>query len=228
MNRRINMKPKSIILTIIGLFLLISVVSAAITTGAATAVGSNNATIGCSGSTGNWWVQWGSSVMVYWQSSPQSNTTTTYRIHESPMTGNTQMFYQCCDSTGCGTQSSFVTLPVTPLPTQNIGSVYENMTEVGYDLPSIAAHLIDPYIWNADMPITIIFMLLFSPIFIGVWLRSRSALVALLLGFITGGFILTVHANNQLGISMPPEIIGIAQAMVYIAFAGSVLYILHR
>jgi hypothetical protein len=106
------------------------------------------------------------------------------------------------------------------------------MTETGYDFPSMAVHLIDPYIWGGigaeKTPVTIVFMLIFSPIFIGVWLRSRSALVALLLGFITGGFILTVNANNQLGISMPAEIVGIAQAMVYIAFAGSVLYILHR
>lgn len=220
------MSVDSRVLAIIGLLLLVSVASAAITTGAATAVGTNNATIACSGATGSWWVQWGANDKVYWQSSPQTGAT--YRIHESPLVGNTRFYYQCCDSTGCGSQSTFNTLPVTPLPTQTIGSVYENMTEMGYDLPSVAVHLIDPYIWNSEMPVTIIFMLLFSPIFIGVWLRSRSALVALLLGFITGGFILTVNANNQLGISMPAEIVGIAQAMVYIAFAGAILYILHR
>ena len=216
------------LLMVAGVFLLFICAASAIpTTGAATAVGSNNATIACSGATGSWWVQWGSTNMVYWQSSNQPQSATTYRIHESPLTGNTQMFYQCCDSTGCGSQSSFTTLSVTPLPTQTLGSMYENMTENGYDLPSIAGNLISPYVWNTNMPITIIFMLLFSPVFIGVWLRSRSALVALLLGFITGGFILTLQTSN-IGISMPVEVIAIAQAMVYVAFAGSVLYVLHR
>lgn len=216
------------VLTIVGILLLVSIASAAITTGAATAVGSNNATIGCSGSAGNWWVQWGMTDDVYWTSSEQASAVATYRIHESPLVGNTLFYYQCCDSTGCGALATFSTAPVTPLPTQTIGVMYENMTESGYDLPSIAANLITPYVWNSEMPVTIIFMLLFSPIFIGVWLRSRSALIALLLGFITGGFILTVNANNQLGISMPAEIVAIAQAMMYIAFAGAVLYILHR
>ena len=219
------MKHPVIVSVVIGVLLLVSVVSAVPVTGAATAVGTNNATIGCAGGVGSWWVQWGETTNVYWTSSPQSGTS--YRIHESPLMGNTTFYYQCCDSTGCGALGTFLTASVTPLPTQTIGSVYENMTEMGYDLPSIAVHLIDPYIWNADMPITIIFMLIFSPIFIGVWLRSRSALVALLLGFITGGFILTAQ-NSNIGISMPVEIIGIAQAMVYIAFAGAVLYILHR
>lgn len=216
---------------LIGLFVMVSVASAAITTGAATAVGSNNATIACTGATGQWFVQWGSTNMVYWQSSNQSAASTSYRIHESPMTGNTLLYYQCCDSLGCGNQLSFTTLPVTPIPVQTIGGLYENMTENGYDLPSIAANLIDPYVWNftgnVDRGTTIIFMMLFSPIFIGVWLRSRSALVALLLGFISGGFILTLQSSN-IGVSMPPEVVAIAQAMVYIAFAGSVLYVLHR
>jgi hypothetical protein len=215
------------VLVVVGILLLVGISSAAITTGAASAVGSNNATIGCSGSAGNWWVQWGMTENVYWSSSEQGVNTTTYRIHESPLMGNTLFYYQCCDSTGCGALASFVTASVTPLPTQTLGSMYENMTENGYDLPYLAANLITPYVWNSQMPITIIFMLIFSPIFLGVWLRSRSALVALLLGFITGGFILTADASN-IGISMPVEVIAIAQAMVYISFAGAVLYILHR
>lgn len=211
---------------IIGLLLLVSITSA-ITTGAVTSVGSNNATVACSGSAGNWWVQWGMTNNVYWTSPAQSVNTTTYRIHESPLLGNTLFYYRCCDIGGCGALATFLTASVTPLPTQTIGSMYENMTENGYDLPYMAANLMSPYLWNANMPITIIFMLIFSPVFLGVWLRSRSALVALLLGFITGGFILTAQASS-IGISMPVEVIAIAQAMVYIAFAGSVLYILHR
>ena len=226
------MNPHTKILTIVAILLLVGIVSGVPLTGAATSVGSNNASIACTGSAGDWWVQWGMTQNVYWTSNKQPNSTAIYRIHESPLVGNTLFYYQCCDNSGCGLQNTFTTLPVTPLPTQTIGSVYENMTESGYDFPSMAVHLIDPYIWGGigaeKTPVTIVFMLIFSPIFIGVWLRSRSALVALLLGFITGGFILTVNANNQLGISMPAEIVGIAQAMVYIAFAGSILYILHR
>jgi hypothetical protein len=204
---------------------LIGVAGAVPTTGSATLVGSNNATIDCSGVVSTWWVQWGETEEMYWKSSDQTSGTS-YRIHNSPLFGRTTFYYSCCDATGCGATSTFKTLDVTPIPTQHIGIVYENITENGYDLPMLAANLIQPLVWNPDMPVTILFMLVFSPIFIGIWLRSRTVLVALIFGFIVGSFVL--YSNAGLGLGMPPEVVALAQAICYIAFAGCVLYVVHR
>ena len=205
--------------------LLIGYCGAAPTTGAATLVGSNNATIACSGVGSPWWVEWGSTEELYWKS-PNLTSGSSYRIHESPLTGRTPFYYRCCDDTGCGATSSFTTLDVTPIPTLGIGRFYENITEQGYSIPMIAANLAEPLLWNPDLPLTIAFMLIFSPMFIGIWLRSRTVLIALIFGFITGSFIL--YANSGLNLGMPPEIVALAQAICYVAFAGCILYIVHR
>lgn len=203
--------------------------SAIPTTGAATAVGSNNATLHATGVGAIGWFEYGTmSGYLYWKTPNQTVTggTMTYRVAQSPLTGNTLWIYRACDATGCGAEATFVTLAVTPLPTLHLGSFYENITESGFDIQYMATNLIDPFVWNPNVPLTVVFMLCFSPIFIGVWLRSRTVMVALLLGFITGSFIL--YADRGLNLGMPAEIISLSQAMCYVAFAGIVVYILKR
>lgn len=224
------MKQTFKILALVGLILLVGIASAIPTTNAATLVGSNNATVSGTGFVGVGWFNWGQNPnSEYWKTPNQTPTggALTYRISQSPLFGNTVFYFNACDQSGCGNQQSFTTLPVTPIPTLAIGGIYQNMTENGYDIPMMAANLYQPYVWSGS-PITIVFMLIFSPLFIGIWLRSRTVLVALILGFVTGSFILFATANNTIGISMPPEVVAIAQAMCYIAFAGTVLYIVHR
>jgi fructose-specific phosphotransferase system IIC component len=111
------------------------------------------------------------------------------------------------------------------MPQTNLGTFYKNITETGFNVPNMAMHLIDPYTWNGT-PVSVIFMLLFSPVFIGVWLRSRTVLIALILGFVTGSFIL--YSNQGLRLGLPPEVIGISQAICYVAFAGLVVYVIKR
>lgn len=225
------MKVSRMILAVVGVALLVGIVAAIPTTNAATLIGTNNATLSGSGFTGDGWFVWGSvQASEYWITPVRASVggDLSYRISQSPIFGNTIYYFRACDSTGCGNQQSFTTLKVTPIPTLEIGSLYQNMTESGYDIPMMGAHLVDPYIWNGK-PITIVFMLVFSPVFIGIWLRSRTVLVALILGFVVGSFILFANANPaSIGISMPAEIVSIAQAFCYIAFAGTVLYIVHR
>lgn len=199
------------------------------TTLPATMVGSNNATLSATGASGsNGWFIWGQLPGdEYWKTSNVTITggTFSYTIARSPLYGNTLFYFAACDDTGCGNEQSFTTLPVTPLPQTDLGKFYRNITEQGYDIPSIAANIVDPYIWTGT-PITIVFMLIFSPIFIGVWLRSRTVLVALILGFVTGSFIL--YSNSGLMLGMPAEIVSLAQAICYVSFAGMILYIAKR
>jgi hypothetical protein len=223
------MNPSKLIL-VIGLLLIVGIASAVPTTGAATLIGSNNVTVSGTGFTGDAWFVWGQvSTSEYWTTPHRASSygLSNYTISQSPLFGSTVFYFRACDSTGCGNQRSFTTLPVTPIPDQNIGGVYQNMTESGYDIPMMGSHLIDPYLWSGS-PITIIFFLMFSPIFIGVWLRSRTVLVALILAFVVGSFILFADSTTAIGIMMPTEIVDIAQALCYISFAGAVLYIVHR
>jgi hypothetical protein len=195
-------------------------------TGAATLVGTNNATIGCTGTTGAWYVQYGETDPGYWKTPNQSSgTSTTIR---GSMFGTTQYLYACCDTTGCGSTSSFTTADVTPLPTYYLGDAYRNITENNYDIRMIGLHIADPYLWNPNMPLPIIFMLMFSPVFIGIWLRSRTVLVALVFGFVISSFILFNNGSSGLGISMPPELVSLCQAICYVAFAGCIIYVIHK
>ena len=225
------MRTHSKILMLLLMLMLLPLASAIPTTNAATLIGSNNATLNGAGAVGEAWFVWGQvSGSEYWITPNRTPVggVMTYRISQAPLFGSSVFYFRACDQTGCGNQRSFSTAVVTPIPSLNIGGFYQNITESGLDIPAMGSRLIDPYIWTGT-PITIIFMLVFSPVFIGVWLRSRTVIVALLLGFITGSFIL--FANNSpgaIGISMPPEVVGIAQAMCYLAFAGAVLYIVHR
>jgi hypothetical protein len=144
------------------------------------------------------------------------------------MFGTTQYIYSCCDSTGCGSSGTFTTGAVTPLPTYNLGDAYRNITENNYNIRMIGMHLADPYLWNPNMPLTIIFMLMFSPVFIGIWLRNKTVLVALVFGFVISSFILFNNGSSGLGISMPPELVSLCQAICYIAFAGCIIYVIHK
>lgn len=220
-----------LILGILFTCLIIGFAGAVPTTGAVTAIGSGNATLSATMGVSDGYFLWGQNPgNEYWRTpnlTVDGGGTFSYTIKKAPLFGNTLFYVVACDSTGCGNEVSFTTLPVTPIPTLHIGGLYQNMTENGYDLGMIGYNLILPYIWNGNMPLTVIFMLLFSPVFIGVWLQSRTVMVALILGFITGSFIL-FNNNSGLGISMPPEIVVLAQCICYVSFAGCVLYIIHR
>ena len=196
------------------------------TTGAATLVGTNNATIACTGTTGAWYVQYGETDPGYWKT-PNQTAGSNVTIQGS-LFGTTTYIYACCDSIGCGSSLTFLTGTVTPLQTYNLGDAYINITQNNYNIPMMGQHLLDPYIWNPNMPVTIIFMLIFSPVFIGIWLRSRTVLVALIFGFIVSSFILFNNGSSALGISMPPELVSLCQAICYVAFAGCILYVIHK
>ena len=229
MSRGIEMMRRYTFIFLMFLCCCITMVSALPTTNAATLVGTNNATLSATGVTTEGWFEWGEvQDSLYWKTPnvTASGGSISYRIHSAPLFGSSVFYFRVCDGTGCGNTLSFTTGTVTPIPTQNLGAMYTNMTENGYDMLSIGQHLVDPYIWNPEMPLTIIFMLVFSPIFIGVWLRSRTVVVALILGFISGSFIL--YANAGLNLGFPAEVVSLAQALCYVAFAGAVLYIVHR
>jgi hypothetical protein len=104
-----------------------------------------------------------------------------YTIWGSPLTGATVWYATACDgNTGCGNEITFTTLPVTPMPVPSIGSVYQNMTASGFNPLAIGQNLLTPLMWNGE-PLTVLLMLIISPVFIGIWFRSKTVLVVLFL-----------------------------------------------
>ena len=209
--------------------ILITPVVAIPTTGAATLVGSNNATLAATGGGVDCWFTYGTNSGNHYWITPNTTAAAgvfSQRIHSAPLTGNTLWYYAACDETGCDAEQSFFTLPVTPLHQTNMGGFYRNITQSGFNIPNMAANLIGPYVWNTNIPLVIVFLLIFMPVFVGIWLRSRSAIMVMITGFITGSFILYADRGLQLGI--PPEVTQVAQALCYVAFAGAVIYILKR
>jgi len=201
-------------------------------TAAPSTITSNGAFLSATGGTpsGTGWFTYGTIPGdEYWITqniTEDSSGNFNYTVWGSPMTGATVWYAKACDAvSGCGNEVTFTTLPVTPMPIPSIGAMYQNITASGFNPLAIGQNLLTPLMWNGE-PLTVIFMLLISPIFLGIWLRSKTVLVVLVTGMIGGGFFL--YANYGMNWGMPPEVVGLTQGMVYIAFAGCVLYILHR
>jgi len=217
------------LLLVLCAIIILQPVMAIPTTGAATLVSSNNATLAATGGGTDCWFTYGTNTGNHYWITPNVTAVAgvfEYTVRSSPITGNTLWYYAACDESGCDAEQSFFTLPVTPIPQTNLGGFYRNITHSGFNIPNMAANLVGPYLWNVNIPLIMVFMLIFMPIFIGVWLRSRTAVVVMILGFITGSFILYADRGLQLG--MPPEIVSVSQALCYICFAGAIVYILKR
>jgi len=205
-------------------------VSAVPTTGAATMVGSNNATVTMSGATGDCWFIWGqlNNYEETWRTpnGTPNEGACSYRIKGSPLIGNTLFYYAACDSTGCGSELSFLTLEVTPVPTTTYGAIFDNLTENGMDLTLVGWQSTAPYMWLVPDFAALVWGLIFAFIFVGLWLRGRDVTVPTIVGFIVGSFLFSGGYGLNLGI--PIEFVGISQGLMYASLAGIILAIIKK
>ena len=209
--------------------LLIGSVTAAPVTGAAAGVTSNAATLSMAAPIVDpCWFEWGQlSGSLSWKT-PNRTATTSFTIKGSPLNGNTKFYYRACDSTGCGLESSFTTLSVTPMPTTTYSYIFDNLTESGFDVQYLAQNSIEPYMWpfdNATLRL-VVFGLLYFAIFTGLWLTGRGMGVPVLVGFITASFILVTGAGLYMGI--PAEWQSVSMGIAYAGLAGLAVYLLKK
>ena len=208
-------------LLFVAVILLVGLVSATPTTGAATAIGNNNVTMngaGVTGSTG--WFQFGEAIGTSYAHTKNVTATAgaiNYTMRGSPLAGNTTFYYKACDPTGCGAEVSFLVAVVTPLPTTTFGLAATNMTDNNLDAANFLYNAVQPYVNVTGW--TIFYALIFSMIFMGIWLRTRQTGTALQFGIICS--ILVVGSATGLQLGMPPEFIAAAQALMYISIAGA-------
>lgn len=196
-------------------------------TGAATVVNSNNVTIPLTGCVGESYVLWGQASGAYMWNTP--NTTpvggsTVSVIWGAPLTGGTYYYAVGCDSTGCGNEITFTTASVTPLPTTTFGAGFTNLTRAHFN-PLFIAPMIEqvyaPQSSNFGFPRAMLYGLLLSLIFIGLWLRTRSIRMVSTLGMITGGMIFLASTGLKLGV--PGEIQLLGMTLLIAGVAGWVV-----
>jgi hypothetical protein len=214
-----------VMLILIVLWCMIAPVLAVPTTGAAGLVGSNNATLFLTGGSGTNWFEYGQKTgSLTWRTPNTSNSN--YTVYGSPLLGATKFYYRACDNTGCGAESSFTTVALTPSPQTTFGAALNNMTQSNYDIEVIAGNSIAGYFWLVPTFPTIVWGLLFFAIYLGLWIRERDLVVPVILGLITGSFVM--FSDSGLSLGLPIEFLSIAQGITYAAVAGIVLSIMKR
>lgn len=213
------------IIIILILLCLITSVSAIPTTQAATLIGYNNATLNMAGGVAPMWYEWGMiSTPLSWITT--NDTLSSQTITGSPLLGNKLFYYRACDSTGCGATLSFTTLPITPQPQTTFGTSYDNITKSQFNVETMMGESISSYFWAVPTFPTIVWGLLFLGIYLGLWIRERDLTVPVIIGLITGSFIMFGDVGLNLGI--PVEFQEIAMGITYAALAGIILALMKR
>jgi uncharacterized protein (UPF0333 family) len=215
-------KQQVSLICLILLLVLFPLVSAIPTTGAATMVGTNNATLHASGASGNTWFQFGTAEGR--SNSKLSNVTpvtgaATFVWSGAVLYGNTEYYYRACDSTGCGSELSFITAVVTPIPTGTWGSYATNITENRLDPANLVWNSVQAYVSITGA--TIFYALIFMMLFVGSWLSTRGTAVGQQFGMICA--VLFCSSLIGLGLGLPPEFVSVGQALLYISLAGAVV-----
>jgi hypothetical protein len=193
------------------------------TTGVPTMVGSNNATIPVTGVTGTEaWVVWGQNPGGECWNTPNYTPvagSVDITIAGAPLLGNTLYYATACDSTGCGNEVSFTTVPITPISVIQYGAGYRNLTATRFNLVLVGGTLFQAY--TNIMPASVAFGLLFGAITIGMWQRTKSVRLISILMMIASPFIVLSGAGLMLGVPLIEQSLG--QVLLACGFAGIML-----
>lgn len=210
--------------------LLVASATAAPTTGAATDVGSNNATVFMSGAATTCWFQWGlqAGSAMTWKTPNQTPNggLCNYTIRGSPIFGSHLWYYRACDVTGCGADGTFTTTAVTVLPTSTYGEIFQNLTENNFDVTFIGMWTVAPYAWVIPTFPGLIWGLILTGLLIGLWLRGRDLGYVAIFGFIIA--VAFFGGAYGLGVDVDPVLVGFGQGILYAAIAGAVLSIIKK
>lgn len=220
---------------VIGFILLAGVASAVPNTLPATLVGNNNFTLNGNGvAAGYYYFQWGVDT-VYMPINTMNKTTTggavSYLESGSPITPSTKYYFRLCDSTGCDpTPETLTTTARVPVPQTTLGHSLDNMTESRFNVLYMPENIAWPYTVlmpeNRQTMLMIVVMVVMFFMYAGFWLRARSVSTGVTLGLVMIGFLLSPKTGLQIG--LPPELLGIAEGVMYASIAGVIMSILKK
>ncbi len=216
---------KILIITLLIAAILVPCVYALPTTGAATAVGNKNVTFTATGVTSYAYWKYGyvTGVYAYKTVNVSGTGAVSYTERGVPLMAGWKIYFEVCDSTGCGAELSTTLLNATPLTQTTFGIVEQNIANADWNASAVGSSIIQPYLWVS--PISVFWFMVFFFIYTGMWLRQRELIIPAFLGLIASGFIM-VGGTNAIG--LPPEVITISQSLFYASIAGVIFGLFKR
>ncbi|MDD5395521.1 MAG: hypothetical protein PHE17_21060 [Thiothrix sp.] len=133
----------------------------------------------------------------------------------APIIGERTIYYKACDATGCGAEKTASIAAVTPIPVPSYGDPLRRITSAHFALPNITAEM--PNALTAlGTPIMIFWGIIYIAFLVGLWLRTRTVRMSLMIMFLTAPFMISPTAGLYLGIPT-------ALAYVMLQLAGAML-----
>ena len=205
---------------LVALLLLAGVATALPTTGAAADITSNGFNTTITGITGDSvWVYWGDySGKENWITPNVTAVagTATVQLIGAPVYGGETIVFQACDSTGCGNEVSVTLAAITPIPIYTFGQPIRNITNSRFNPQIIQNSLLSVYTMVA--PAVIMFGVAFLFFAFGIWMRTKSVRMMMILGLLIYPFIYLANAGLHLGIPLIAQ--SIAVGLFAAALAG--------
>ena len=200
-----------------------------ITTGAATGTTSNGFNVSVNGITGSTvWVEFGGNPGILNWNTPVYDVTGTNQTIEvigSPLYGGEHVYYRACDETGCGSEMSTTLSAVTTMPTiQAARQLWTNITRSRFAPATLGASLLGAYTQVAPLMIVVGFAAMMY--FTGLWMRTKTARTAAMMGIIFATFLASSSAGLMLG--LPVIWSAIAGGVLALVFTGALWALIHR
>jgi len=215
------------LLWIVSLLVIIALVPSAtavlvITTNAASGISSGSVTLngdaaGIVAPTVVWFEYSGISSSYKYKTPNQTITVDgafTATITGLPLMTNSVYYYRAVGGGTSGAQVSFQMLKLTEIPDYNFDSGYQDVIDSNLNPTNMSLVASTPY---TDLLGAIFWGIVFSLIFVIIWIRQEDIVIPTLLGLIIGA---------ALWSSMPPDWTSMAMSLTVVSFAGLMYSIL--
>lgn len=188
------------------------------TTGDATLISPNNFTVPVTGAADFAVVIWGQSAgNNNWISNNYTLTggSADVMVFGAPLIGNRTVYFRACDSTGCGAEKTVDIPNATPLPVPTFGDPMRRIIASHFAFQNITAEMPNA-LTTTGAPVMIFFGVIYIAFLVGLWLRTRTVRLSLMMLFLTAPFIISPSVGLYLGIpaSLAYVILQLAGAML--------------
>jgi hypothetical protein len=164
------------------------------------------------------WFEWGRNPTSYLYRTANQimnvNDSFSSTISGMPILAGTQYYYRAVANNGAetfyGNQQRFTTTALSQIPDYNFDQHFNELTNAELNPQNMSAVATSSY---TDIFGNIFWGILFSSLFIFMWIRSEDVTIPSLLGMIIGG---------SLWAMMPPEWVTMAMSLTIVSFGGLV------
>jgi hypothetical protein len=217
------MTPKYFLIPIL-LLLIVGVVSAVPNTLAVSDISNQQVTFNANGGAfpGLAWFEWGShhDGYYYWSTINQTITAAAFSDTQygTPLLTGQTYYVRACDETGCDLTDVSFAVPASDLPNRtSFGTGVYTMYRSGLNVTKIFPMIVRPYA-QSSLSTPVVWMLLFTFIFIGLWVRPKDIFLPCILAFISSGIF--IAAGTVGGLAIDQTFLDIGQGLMIAAIAG--------